>query len=159
MRRLILKFCQRKTDDEFAMSRSLSRIRNLISEIEEIQRQGKQGSKSLAALDRHFVPLPEVSSNTPMPTPAFVHFKRPKPTVAADPFEEIANLVDLDTKRPEPAGAQSPGKVSVQLSGEVALSLQIKDFSETVELKQVGDMIEIRFADGKAFHIPFKAVS
>ena len=139
------------------MSRSLSRIRNLISEIEEIQRQGQQSSK--AASDRTAPLLPEPRADAVAVQSPFVHFEKPKSATSPDPFEEIANLVDLDTKRPEPVGARTAGKVFVQLSGEVALSLQIEDSQETVELKQVGDMIEIRFADGKAFHIPFKAVS
>ena len=75
MRRLMLKFCQRKTDDERDMSRSLSRIRNLISEIEEIQRQGQQGNKTLK--DRVPAPSPEVYSASAPLKPVAPEFVMP----------------------------------------------------------------------------------
>jgi hypothetical protein len=77
----------------------------------------------------------------------------------ADPFLEIAHMVNLDESKTTPAKSHQAGKVSMQLSGAVALSLQIQNTGETIEVKQIGNMLEIRFADGKAFHLPLKLVA
>ena len=141
------------------MSRSLSPIRHLISEIEEIQRQGQQGPKATKDWMPVEVP-PEASVRPKEQSPSQASFVVTAPPESSpDPFDEITNLVDLDTKRNFVSEQNLPGKIFLQLSGHVALSLQIADSNETVELRQVGNMIEIRFADGKAFHIPFKAVA
>ena len=170
MRCLIVKFCQLQSDDERDMSRSLSRIRNLVSEIGEIQRQGQQGAKphtdrtqpsviSTTAENPSLKTEPASQPAAPYLASANQKGDAASPASSIDPFKDLENLVDLDTKRGPSAGAVSEGKVFLQLSGHVSVSLQIEDSGEIVELKQVGSMIEIRFADGKAFHIPFKAVA
>ena len=129
------------------MSRSLSRIRSLISEIEEIHRQGQQGghsglSRSAQIKPQPVAPLKEIPSNEP-----------------PDPFLALADVVHLDESRDALNETPSQGKVALKLSGTVTLSLQIENAQETIEIKQVGNLLEIRFADGKAFHLPLKAVA
>jgi hypothetical protein len=163
------------------MSRSLSRIRNLISEIEEIQRQGQQGGRLAMERTSTLKPIPEspkpkvvtqevvtppamVMAPVPPQAPAFVAQPIVASHIAPDPFESLDSVVDFP---PPPSSIRSnpevktdvSGKVFMQLSGQVVLSLQIEDSSELVELKQVGDAIEIRFADGKAVHLPLRTVA
>jgi len=113
------------------MSRSLNRIRNLVSEIEQIQKRGQLG-ESLGITHRN------AEATTPNPTLE---------------TREQAEVIPL------PVGRSDPGRVSVKLSGAVVLELQVEDSCERVELRRVGDAIEIRFSDGKAVHIPFRAVA
>ena len=161
------------------MSRSLSRVRNLITEIEEIQRQGQQGGRS--ALERTVSfksdEIPKSVANVPLvdaapPQPKIEAVKSPvvevpkEPVVETvnlppqDPFEDLDEVVRFDSKRPAPAiESVQAGKVFVQLSGHVALQLQIEDSPEVLALQQIGNMLEIRFPDGKAFHIPINSVA
>jgi hypothetical protein len=113
------------------MSRSLNRIRSLVSEIEQIQKRGQLGD-SLGITHRNTEAAP---TNPPVET------------------QEEAEVIPL------PLGRIDPGRVSVKLSGAVVLDLQVEDSNERVELRRVGDAIEIRFSDGKAVHIPFRAVA
>ena len=112
------------------MSRSLNRIRSLVSEIEQIQKRGQLGDS-----------LGITHSGTTS--------KGTGPVEAPEPAEVI----------PLPVKERDPGRVSVKLSGAVVLELQVEDSNERVELRRVGDAIEIRFSDGKAVHIPFRAVA
>jgi hypothetical protein len=112
------------------MSRSLNRIRSLVSEIEQIQKRGQLG-------DSLGITHGEMGSQGPVPVDA----------------SESATVISLPVKEPD------PGRVSVKLSGAVVLELQVEDSNECVELRRVGDAIEIRFSDGKAVHIPFRAVA
>jgi len=151
------------------MSRSLTRIRNLVSEIEEIHRQGQQGGMAAFArstqhkAESHPIPAPIPAPapvapvETYIPEPSPVLERAPDPV---DPFEELNKVVHLDEHR-DIFAEEMPreAKIFMQLSGAVALSLQIEDTGEMVELRQVGEMLEIRFSDGKAFHIPLKAVA
>ncbi|MBU6154544.1 MAG: hypothetical protein KGP28_09615 [Bdellovibrionales bacterium] len=111
------------------MSRSLNRIRSLVSEIEQIQRQGQ---KAQARIQSEAMVLP---------------FEPAKPKAVEPESPAIAEA-------PAP-----PGRVSLQWSGSVVLDLRFPHSNETLQLRQVGDLIEIRFSDGKAVHIPFKAVA
>ena len=148
------------------MSRSLSRIRNLVSEIEEIHRQGQQGRKSASTPSLNPAPAPEPVS---VPTPPLVEEYIPEASPVlelktkpepVDPFEALSEVVSLEEHRTDvPEVAVSEAKIFMQLNGAVALSLQIADTGEIVELKQVGDLLEIRFKYGNAFHIPLKAVA
>lgn len=148
------------------MSRSLARLKNLVSEIEQIQRQGQQGGR--AALERtvNLKSVPEPKFLAPEP-----RVQIPEPKVSApitqsvaapdldDPFSDLADIVDLGSKRPAASQkTDTVGKVMMQLSGKVVLSLQVENSDELVELQQLGNSIEIRFADGKAFHLPLKSV-
>jgi hypothetical protein len=197
----VVKFCQSKTDGFIDMSRSLSRIRSLVSEIEEIHRQGQQQGGQAAVKTVYSMSSP-VSSPVSIPVvPAPVAVATPissmpvqtvsqaeapteslisssierveispaqkvsspppltKTDADADPFLEIAHMVNLDESKTMPAKSPQTGKISMQLSGAVALSLQIQNTGETIEVKQIGNMLEIRFADGKAFHLPLKLVA
>ena len=168
------------------MSRSLNRIRHLISEIEEIQRQGQQVGRN--ALDRtaNLKPIPETPKALVMTQavpeavtqPVVVP---PPPPVSTPEIEEEDPFAALDTVvgfppppplkevAPEPVKpvsiptAPTPvatgGRVSMQLSSQIVLSLQMENSDECVELKQNGDSIEIRFSDGKAVHLPLKSVA
>lgn len=117
------------------MSRSLNRIRSLVSEIEQIQKRGQLGD-SLGITHR------DADSGPVATTP-----------LSDDPAEGPGEVIPL------PLNRSDPGRVSVKLSGAVVLELQVEDSSERVELRRVGDSIEIRFSDGKAVHIPFRAVA
>ena len=163
------------------MSRSLSRIRNLVSEIEEIHRLGQQGGKAAltrtASLKAEPAPTPpKVETRVAAPEPVLKSVPAPDPIIEpvvtaaeprsvpeeSDPFEELANIVDLDEHRDifnDDSLTPRAAKLYMRLSGAVALSLQIEEAGETVELKQIGDLLEIRFADGKAFHLPLKTVA
>ena len=149
------------------MSRSLSRVRNLISEIEEIQRQGQQGARgSMNVISEPLMGQAPVVAIVPpvqeAPQEPVVEVSTPVSQVRpeVDPFEGLSRVVDLDSRRPEVQSiAPQPGKIFVQLSGQVALQLKIEDSSEVLELKQLGDILEIRFADGKAFHLPINSVA
>jgi hypothetical protein len=172
--RFTFKFCQPQTDGLGDMSRSLSRIRNLVSEIEEIHRKGQQGGKYARAPSAQTSPEP-TPAPSPLPdhapvavphSPVETYVPEPSPVLKSglyeevDPFEELSRVVHLDERRDSlTAEAPTEAKICVQLSGAVALSLQIENSGETVELKQVGNLLEIRFLDGKAFHIPLKAMA
>jgi hypothetical protein len=79
------------------------------------------------------------------------------PVSAPAPAPIEANSRPIEHGNPKPEPRES--RVSVHWSGDVVIELQLADSPETVELRQAGDLIEIHFADGKAFHIPFKAVA
>ena len=110
------------------MSQGLNRIRSLVSEIEQIQKQGQKTQPRL-------------------------------------PTQVEARVLPFEPAKAKPAepvvseSATAPGRVTLQWSGSVVLDLQFPHSSETLQLRQVGDLIEIRFSDGKAVHIPFKAVA
>ncbi len=118
------------------MSQGLNRIRSLVSEIEQIQKQGQKSP---------------------------VHRSQPEPEARVLPFEPgRAKPVEAAPPAASEQGSPSevtPSCVTLQWSGSVILSLQFPHSSETLQLRQVGDLIEIRFSDGKAVHIPFKAVA
>ncbi len=111
------------------MSKALSRVRALVSEIEAIQARGRKSAS----------PEPQ----TPV-------------------VEQPANVVSMSSRAPEapPMVNQSPeGKVFIQMSGKIAVQLQLEQSEEIVEVRQQGDSIEIRFTDGKAIHLPLKNVA
>jgi hypothetical protein len=159
---LSFKFCQPETDGLGDMSRSLSRIRSLVSEIEEIHRQGQQGGQ--ANIRRAQVPPVELAPVMPPPKPVEPYSPEPSPVleVEADPFEDLAKVVHLDERRDdslEETPREGEAKVFMQLTGAVAVNVQIGETGEVVQLKQIGKLLEIRFTDGKAFHIPLKAMA
>lgn len=55
--------------------------------------------------------------------------------------------------------ATPEGKILIQMTGKIAVQLQMDDTDEIVEVRQLGEMIEIRFNDGKAIHLPLKNVA
>lgn len=111
------------------MSKALSRLRALVSEIDSIQTQGRKSASPV-----HHVPVPEESSN----------------------------VLPMNSKAPEapPVVTESPeGKVFIQLTGKIAIQLQLEHSEEIVEVRQHGETMEIRFSDGKAIHLPLKNVA
>ena len=147
------------------MSRPLSRIRSLVSEIEEIHRSGQQGNKPRPQP----LPISETKAATPVTeTIAVTTQVKAREVNSAkeetDIFAALNEVVHLGkplgvAEVREEQDQQPPSKISMKLSGPVSLSLQIEDSGETVELKQIGNLLEIRFEDGKAFHLPLKAMA
>jgi hypothetical protein len=146
------------------MSQSLNRIRSLVTEIDQIQKQGQKSTRSFAFSESSSVQseIAPVSNGAPMSKAAPLDLGS-APVLAASPAvtptptlpktsEKSAELKSIQPLSPE-------SRVKVQWSGSVVIELQLADSRETVELRQTGDLIEIHFTDGKAFHIPFKAVA
>ena len=141
------------------MSNSLNRIRSLITEIEQIQ---KQGQKSLNLPVQ--APMEQAKLNEPAPmkepAPATVHPVQSAPSVQpAAPVQQVSvpeGMGSVQARRIQPA---PESRVSVRWSSPVTLELQLPESDEVIEMKKVGDWIEIRFKDGKSFHIPFKSVA
>jgi hypothetical protein len=78
------------------------------------------------------------------------------------PAPESPNVVQMTSRQAEAPVQQavSPeGKVFLQLTGKIAVQLQLEHSEEIVEIRQLGDNIEIRFTDGKAIHLPLKSVA
>lgn len=121
------------------MSRQLSRIRSIISEIEEIQKQGQAEGRAQMQ-HRPQVSIPQNEGPTILPL-------EPE----SDPVTEVVELKISEKSE--------VGKISIQLTGNVIVALQIENTQETVEIRQVEEAIEIRFADGKAVHLPLKNVA
>lgn len=126
------------------MSRSLNRIRSLVSEIEQIQKQGQKHISMHSQLHSRVISFPDPPIAVAPPEPRVERPPEPEPVKLGSPTEVA----------PEPEG-----RVSVEWSGSVLLELCLPQTSEKIQLRQVGEWIEIRFSDGKAFHIPFKAVA
>ncbi len=103
----------------------------MVTEIEQIQKQGQKAQvRTQPPVEAKVIPFEPMTARAPDPVPQ-------APVEVASP----------------------PSRVSLQWSGSVVLDLQFPHSSETLQLRQVGDLIEIRFSDGKAVHIPFKAVA
>jgi uncharacterized membrane protein len=126
------------------MSRQLSRIRSIISEIEEIQKQGQSEGKAQLQ-QRPQIPL----ASTPIFTPPVA----PLADLSAPVFEFKPAAVNSTAEEIK------PGKIAIQLTGNIFVALQIENTDEVVEIRQVNQSIEIRFSDGKAVHLPLKNVA
>jgi hypothetical protein len=132
------------------MSRQLSRIRSIISEIEEIQKQGQ--SEGRAQLQQRPASVP---SFEPVSTSASVSEAQLESQVEASLAQVFEMKPPVTETQPEP----QPGKIAIQLTGNIVVALQIENTHEVVEIRQVQDSIEIRFTDGKAVHLPLKNVA
>jgi hypothetical protein len=111
------------------MSRALNRIRSLVVEIDQIQKQGQK------------------------PTQTFTF-----PVEAAPALLRPAR--DAEPPAPKLPPQEAPeGRIRMEWSGAVVMELQLENSSERIELRRRGDFLEIHFADGKAFHIPFRVVA
>ncbi len=122
------------------MSKALSRVRALVSEIDLIQSEGRKSPSS--------VPLMRAVQTE-------------QPVSAQNEQEKLINVLPLN---PPPvatlaAAAAAEGKVFIQLTGKIAVQLQLEHTDEVVEVRQQGETIEIRFTDGKAIHLPLKSVA
>lgn len=128
------------------MSKALSRVRALVSEIDAIQTQGQKSASS--------VPLMKAVRVDPV-APA------PEEAPQYSPVAEHSNVVSMASRsETTPAEATAAeGKVFIQLTGKIAVQLQLEHSEEIVEVRQLGESIEIRFTDGKAIHLPLKSVA
>ena len=127
------------------MSRQLSRIRSIISEIEEIQKQGQsEGRAHLQHRPPTLTPPPVIS---PVVEPV------------AETEESLAEVLQFTPEPKVEKEEVKPGKIAIQLTGNIVVALQIENTDEVVEIRQVQNSIEIRFNDGKAVHLPLKNVA
>jgi hypothetical protein len=149
------------------MSNSLNRIRSLITEIEQIQ---KQGQKSLnlpvqaTEVPQVQMPVTQAPVKEVVPVkesaPAPAHPGQSAPSVqSAPPVQQVSVPEVMAPAQPRKIQPAPESRVSVRWSAPVTLELQLPESDEVIEMKKVGDWIEIRFKDGKSFHIPFKSVA
>ena len=138
------------------MSKALSRVRALVSEIDAIQTGGRKFSSS--------VPLARaVDAVKALQADQVSQFHTASQTIP--PMgAEAANVYPLNTApaaaTASPVTPATPeGKILIQMTGKIAVQLQMDDTDEIVEVRQLGEMIEIRFNDGKAIHLPLKNVA
>jgi len=125
------------------MSKALSRVRALITEIDQIQAQGRK-STSPEPIVRAIPPVEAAPTND-----------------AVQKTAEPANVLPINARAAEAQSQPSApeGKVFIQLSGKIAVQLQLEHTEEIVEVSQKGESIEIRFTDGKAIHLPLRSVA
>jgi len=114
------------------MSKALSRVRALVSEIESIQ---SSGQKSTVGLQSRENPIPH----------------------AIEPVAAVSQ--SAPTEIPAEVQQESEGKIMIRLSGKIVVQLQLEHSEEVVEVCQKGNLIEIRFMDGKAIHLPLRSVA
>ncbi len=112
------------------MSRTLSRVRALVSEIDAIQTGGRNHPPSFQRSRQRHVSL--VSDNV-IPLNSNMVFR-----------SELG---------------LSEEKILIQLSGKISLKLKLNETDQFVEVRQMGESIEIKLSDGKAIHLPLKNVS
>ena len=131
------------------MSKALSRVRALITEIDSIQTHGRKSPShdSLMSSVHNIDPEPQKPAEKAVQNP---------PTEES----ELESATILSFAKPEkPVQPAETGKVLIQLKGNIAVQLQLDHTDEIVEVRQMGDSIEIRFTDGKAIHLPLKSVA
>jgi len=126
------------------MSKALSRVRALVSEIDAIQTGGRKYTSSSVPLMKAVETVKALQSEPVHPMGA-----------------EAGNVFQLNsTQAAAPVMPATPeGKILIQMTGKIAVQLQMDDTDEIVEVRQLGEMIEIRFNDGKAIHLPLKNVA
>jgi hypothetical protein len=137
------------------MSKALSRVRALVTEIDAIQTGGRKYSSSVPlarAVDAVKALQSDQSSQFQASSGAI-------PPMGA----ESGNVYPLNAGAGAAATPVAPatpeGKILIQMTGKIAVQLQMDDTDEIVEVRQLGEMIEIRFNDGKAIHLPLKNVA
>ncbi len=117
------------------MSKGLTRVRSLISEIDSIQTQGRKAST--------MIPLVQAVQS---------EYQEGSAAQSATPPEMDPVATRVQKSEPE-------SRVFMQLTGKIALQLQLENTDETVQVRHCGETIEIRFNDGKAIHLPIKGVA
>ncbi|NDG85901.1 MAG: hypothetical protein EBX52_12810 [Proteobacteria bacterium] len=154
----------------------------MVVEIDQIQRQGQKPTRSFSfpvsepiasvATTIQAAPAPVQAAPAPVQAapapvqaapvpvqaaPAPVQTAVPEPVVTA-PVTQAPSAQNSAESKPV-VREQREGRVKVQWSGSVVIELQLDESPEKLELRQKGDLIEIHFADGKAFHIPFRVMA
>ncbi len=128
------------------MSKALSRVRALVSEIDVIQSQGRKSVLGAPLLK------PVIAESEPQSTSTI---QQASPTAVTAPVSHETppnNVIPLQSQASE-------SKIFLQLTGKIAVQLQLEHSDEIVEVRQQGETIEIRFTDGKAIHLPLKSVA
>jgi hypothetical protein len=144
------------------MSQSLNRIRSLISDIDQIQKQGQRSTRSSGGMEALVFAEQRSLAAVAPPVVAPPVVAPPVQVAAPEPAPQAPEPVSSPGPSPSPAPSPAPApesRVKVEWSGAVILELQLSEADEKVELRQRNGQIEISFSDGKAFHIPFKAVA
>ena len=150
------------------MSKQLNRIRSLISDIEEIQKKGQQ-PRSIGfevPVASATPPSSPLVSTAPPPTPApemvqvqpIGPISEPTPLFLAPPVQTPR----VEAARVDSLPVTPGGRVVMQLTGNIVLALEVEGMNEILEIRRVSspqNCIEIRFADGKAVHLPLKSVA
>ena len=148
---------------EGGMSQSLNRIRSLVAEIDQIQKRGQRATRTFSFPETAPNPVAIKSKEVPTAAPAPITnlaLDAAPPEATVPPVSQVpapSPTVEAESKPLGQTGAES--RVKVQWTGAVILELELADSGERVELRQRGDLIEIHFSDGKAFHIPLKFVA
>ena len=146
---------------EEGMSRQLLKLKSLISEIEEIQKQGQKKpsvADSMVESPSAFQPIQEEES-----VPAFQEmaidsipnlveetFAHARQNESEAPLQRVTPVTELKT---------STGKVSMEVSGNVSLKIKLEESDEIVEVKRIGENLSISFSDGKSVQLPLKNVA
>jgi hypothetical protein len=118
------------------MSRTLSRVRALVSEIDSIQIAGRKHSSTISlvrGMDELKGRQSHVSDFKVIPLPP-----------------RVLKETGIDAQ---------DGKIMIHLSGNVLVQLKIQDTNQILEVRPMGELVEIKFSDGKAIHLPIKNVS
>jgi hypothetical protein len=133
------------------MSKALSRVRALVSEIDAIQTGGRKYSSSSVPLMKAVETVKALQSEQNSSASGYM------PPMGA----EAGNVYQLNSApvATPVVPAMPEGKILIQMTGKIAVQLQMDDTDEIVEVRQLGEMIEIRFNDGKAIHLPLKNVA
>ena len=160
------------------MSRQLKKLASLVSEIEEIQRQGKGKGASLFVSSNN-APAEPIEPEIFKPSTVTAPIIEESSVVAAhvspiEEREERQTVESIATVHAFPASAShsetpvavapaasaaAESQVSMQLTGNVAVKLRLEESDEIIEVRRVGDHLAISFADGKSVHLPLKLVA
>ncbi len=146
------------------MSRQLSKLKNLVNEIDAIQRLGQKKAPATISLKEVSPAKPELAITSAPTLTQGSTVEIPKIEKEVDrQIEQKAqekNPEKLAEKLPEPEPiSREAGKVSLELSPNVSVKLKLEESNETVEVRQIGDYLMITFADGKSVHLPLKSVA
>lgn len=165
------------------MSRQLERLKNLVQEIDQIQKQGQTKGKE------HFQKSAEVKSpsqpilaNTEESGPQLAQAKSSpsiartespsqnqaaasvstlraveSPGTVVESWESMVAQSFPQATAPSPSFSATPAQVTMELNWSISVKFKLEDSDEVIEVKRVHDQIELHFIDGKSVRIPLKA--
>lgn len=128
------------------MSRQLQRLKNIVSEIDQIQKQGQNRGQEY--LNKSVKSSPEPVQSEPVRSEP----SRPE-ALDIEVCKTAPSQSTVTLLNPVPV----PAEVSMELNGSVSIKLKLEDSDEVIQVKKVQDQIEVHFADGKSVRIPLKA--